>query len=324
MDLEMLDGYLCAIVSGPAVDPAVRVAARRLERGRPRGDARVRSTEQAQRVMALMLRHIVGPPAHARRVADALQAAALPRRRESARQGRQGRPARRPRGARATWPASSCATTSGSRCTTREDARDWIFPLEALAFGDQDPEFSEWIDDKEKRASLVDELALAAVLIYRFWHERKRDDRRRASAARAAARRTAGARRGSGCTRRCARRGDWRLAMRVDRRAEWTVVAAIEREFLSPIARSRSAFRRQPTSLAISTRFPSGSRTYTDRSGRTAPVFATGPSTIGTPSAFRCAITSSSGTRRQQAEVARAARGIRRVRHELAGPTGAG
>ena len=40
-----------------------------------------------------------------------------------------------------------------------EDARDWIFPIEALAFGDQDPEFAEWIDDKEKRASLVEELA---------------------------------------------------------------------------------------------------------------------------------------------------------------------
>ena len=49
----------------------------------------------------------------------------------------------------------------------------------ALAFGDQDPEFAEWIDDKEKRASLVEELPLAAVLIYRYWH-----DRRRASAAR--------------------------------------------------------------------------------------------------------------------------------------------
>ena len=35
-----------------------------------------------------------------------------------------------------------------------QDARDWVFPIEALAFGDQDPEFTEWVDDKEKRASL--------------------------------------------------------------------------------------------------------------------------------------------------------------------------
>jgi hypothetical protein len=54
-----------------------------------------------------------------------------------------------------------------------EDARDWVFPIEALAFGEQDPEFAEWIDDKEKRASLVDELAVASVLIYRFWQARR-------------------------------------------------------------------------------------------------------------------------------------------------------
>ena len=80
------------------------------------------------------------------------------------------------------------------------DARDWIFPVEALAFGDHDPEFSEWIDDKEKRASLVDELPLAAVLIYRYWHERQARTAR-ANAARAADRPTAGARRASDCTR---------------------------------------------------------------------------------------------------------------------------
>ena len=54
-----------------------------------------------------------------------------------------------------------------------EDARDWIFPIEALAFGEQDPEFAEWIDDQEKRASLVEELAVASVLIYRFWQDRR-------------------------------------------------------------------------------------------------------------------------------------------------------
>jgi hypothetical protein len=55
-----------------------------------------------------------------------------------------------------------------------QDARDWVFPIEALAFGDQDPEFAEWVDDKEKRASLVDELPVASVLIYRFWQDRRR------------------------------------------------------------------------------------------------------------------------------------------------------
>jgi len=54
------------------------------------------------------------------------------------------------------------------------DARDWMFPIEALAFGDQDAEFAEWIDDAEKRSSLVDELPVASVLIYRFWQDRRR------------------------------------------------------------------------------------------------------------------------------------------------------
>ncbi|MEP7276567.1 MAG: hypothetical protein ABI812_09445, partial [Betaproteobacteria bacterium] len=64
------------------------------------------------------------------------------------------------------------------------DARDWIFPIEALAFGDQDPEFAEWIDDREKRESLVEELAVAAVLIYRFWQEKRRATESRGSGAR--------------------------------------------------------------------------------------------------------------------------------------------
>ena len=53
------------------------------------------------------------------------------------------------------------------------DARDWIFPIEALAFGDRDDDFTEWVDSDEKRAELIDELPVAAVLIYRFWQDRR-------------------------------------------------------------------------------------------------------------------------------------------------------
>ena len=53
------------------------------------------------------------------------------------------------------------------------DARDWVFPIEALAFGERDDEFTEWVDSEEKRAELIDELPVAAVLIYRFWQERR-------------------------------------------------------------------------------------------------------------------------------------------------------
>jgi yecA family protein len=54
-----------------------------------------------------------------------------------------------------------------------QDARDWIFPIEALAFGDRDDDFTEWVDSDEKREGLIDELPVASVLIYRFWHDRR-------------------------------------------------------------------------------------------------------------------------------------------------------
>jgi len=54
------------------------------------------------------------------------------------------------------------------------DARHWIFPIEALAFGDRDDDFTEWVDSDEKRAELIDELPVAAVLIYRFWQDRRK------------------------------------------------------------------------------------------------------------------------------------------------------
>ena len=41
-----------------------------------------------------------------------------------------------------------------------EHARDWIFPIEALAFGEQDDEFTEWVDSDEKREGLIEELAV--------------------------------------------------------------------------------------------------------------------------------------------------------------------
>lgn len=52
------------------------------------------------------------------------------------------------------------------------DTADWLFPIEALAFGEQDSVFAEWVDDIERRESLVDELPIAVVLIHRFWKER--------------------------------------------------------------------------------------------------------------------------------------------------------
>ena len=60
MDLEMLDGYLCAIVSGPeVVQPSEWLPGVWSEGGRAATPAYT-SSDQAQRVMGLILRHVVG------------------------------------------------------------------------------------------------------------------------------------------------------------------------------------------------------------------------------------------------------------------------
>ncbi len=181
MDLEMLDGYLTAIVSGPeSVQPSEWLPGVWSEGGKSAAPA-YGSSENAQRIMALMLRHMVGIQ---RTLAES--------------------PTRfRPllylpedRARKENAPAEATAWCEGFMGGVKlrddewqplydaEDARDWIFAIEALAFGDQDPEFAEWIDDKEKRASLVEELAVASVLIYRFWQDRKRGSEARGSGGR--------------------------------------------------------------------------------------------------------------------------------------------
>jgi uncharacterized protein len=176
MDLEMLDGYLCAIVSGPAViQPSEWIPGVWSEGGRAATPA-YGSSEQAQRVMGLMLRHLVG----LQRTLEESPTRFKPLLYLADERGR----AEKGPGEATAWCEGYMAGVKlrdddWQPLYDSREARDWIFPIEALAFGDQDPEFAEWIDDKEKRASLVDELPLAAVLIYRYWH-----DRRRASAAR--------------------------------------------------------------------------------------------------------------------------------------------
>ncbi len=172
MDLEMLDGYLCAIVSGPEViQPSEWLPGVWSEGGRAATPAYT-STEQAQHVMALMLRHVVG----LQRTLDESPPGFKPLLYLA--------DGERAKSDKAPGEATAWCEGYMSGVKLRDDdwqplydareARDWMFPVEALAFGDQDPEFAEWIDDKEKRASLVDELPLAAVLIYRYWHERRR------------------------------------------------------------------------------------------------------------------------------------------------------
>jgi len=182
MDLEMLDGYLAAVVSGPdAIQPSEWLPQVWSEGSRSAAAA-FANNDQAQRIMGLVLRHLVGIQ---RTLAESptrfKPLLYLPE--EKARGGER-------------MPPEGTAWCEGYMAGVKlrdeewqplydaQDARDWIFPIEALAFGDQDPEFAEWIDDREKRASLVDELAVAAVLIYRFWQDKRRATEARGSGSR--------------------------------------------------------------------------------------------------------------------------------------------
>ena len=171
MDLEMLDGYLCAIVSGPeVVQPSEWLPGVWSEGGRAATPAYT-SSDQAQRVMGLILRHVVG----LQRTLEESPTRFKPLLYLTDERAKSDK-----------GPEEATAWSEGYMAGVKHreeawqplydarDARDWIFPIEALAYGDQDPEFAEWIDDKEKRGALVDELPLAAVLIYRYWHDRRR------------------------------------------------------------------------------------------------------------------------------------------------------
>ena len=171
MDLEMLDGFLTAIVSGPdVVQPSEWLPQVWSEGGRSATPA-FSDSDQAQRIMALVLRHLVGiqrtlteSPTRFRPLLY------MPD--ENARKSDR-------------TPPEGTAWCEGYMAGVKlrdddwqplydaADARDWIFPIEALAFGDRDDDFTEWVDTEEKRESLIDELPVAAVLIYRFWQERR-------------------------------------------------------------------------------------------------------------------------------------------------------
>jgi len=183
MDLEMLDGYLAAIVSGPeSIQPSEWLPPVWSEGGRTANPAYT-GNDQAQRVMGLILRHMVG-----------IQ-------RTLAESPTRFRPLlylpdeKAPRGGGEAPPEGSAwceGYMAGVKLREDEwqplydqqDARDWIFPIEALAFGDRDDDFTEWVDTDEKREALIEELPIAAVLIYRFWQDRLRPVEGRGAGAR--------------------------------------------------------------------------------------------------------------------------------------------
>jgi uncharacterized protein len=189
MDLEMLDGYLSAIASGPdMIQPSEWLPGVWSEGGKSASPA-YGSSDQAQRVMALMLRHMVGIERTLAESPTRFRPLLYLPDGEKASRGEREKPSDRAPPEATAWCEGYMAGVKlrddeWQPLYDAQDARDWIFPIEALAFGEHDPEFSEWIDDKEKRESLVDELPVAAVLIYRFWQDRRRATETRGSGSR--------------------------------------------------------------------------------------------------------------------------------------------
>jgi uncharacterized protein len=171
MDLEMLDGYLAAIASGPEqIQPSEWLQQVWSEGGKSSTPA-FTGSQQAQRIMALMLRHMVGIE---RTLAESptrfKPLLYIP--------DEHGRDSERSPPEGTAWcegymSGVKLRDEEWQPLYDTERARDWIFPIEALAFGEQDDDFTEWVDSDEKRQGLIDELPIAAVLIYRFWQDRR-------------------------------------------------------------------------------------------------------------------------------------------------------
>jgi len=173
MDLEMLDGFLTAIVSGPElIQPSEWLPVVWSDSQRSVTPV-FQNNEQAERILSLVLR---------------LQ--------QSIRRTLAESPTRfKPllyhaeqtlRDERSPPEASAWSEGYMTGVLLREEAweplysedatRDWMLPVEALAYGDHDPEYLDWVDTEEKRQDMIDELPIAAVLIFRFWQERVRPD----------------------------------------------------------------------------------------------------------------------------------------------------
>jgi uncharacterized protein len=187
MDLEMLDGFLTAIVSGPElIQPSEWLPVVWSDSQRSVTPV-FANNEQAERILSLVLRlqqsirrTLAESPT---RFKPLLYHAEQTLREE-----------------RSPPEASAWCEGYMSGVLLREElwepiyageaTRDWLLPIEALAYGDHDPEYLDWVDTEEKRRSMIEELPIAAVLIFRFWREQARVEPNRAE--RRAQRREAG------------------------------------------------------------------------------------------------------------------------------------
>jgi uncharacterized protein len=169
MDLEMLDGFLSAVVSGPElIQPSEWLPVVWSDSQRSVTPV-FQDSEQAERILSLVLR---------------LQQSI---RRTLAESPTRFRPLLyhpEPSAKEETGPPEASAWCEGymTGVLLREDeweplysedaSRDWMLPIEALAYGDHDPEYLDWVDSEEKRLGMIDELPIAAVLIFRYWQDR--------------------------------------------------------------------------------------------------------------------------------------------------------
>ncbi len=180
MDLEMLDGFLTSIVSGPEmIQPSEWLPVVWSDSQRTVSPV-FADNEQAERVLSLLLRL---QNSIARTLNESpTRFKPLLYRPEDGVKGREGSGEGR-REESAPPEASAWCEGYMTGVLLREEAwepiyaieatRDWMLPIEALAYGDHDPEYLDWVDSEEKREGLIDELPVAAVLIHRFWLGRR-------------------------------------------------------------------------------------------------------------------------------------------------------
>jgi uncharacterized protein len=182
MDLEMLDGFMTAVVSGPElIQPSEWLSVVWSDSQRSSSPA-FTDNEQAERILSLILRlqnsivrTLMDSPTRFKPLLYRPEEGETRQRGQKAAKGEPGPP-----------EASAWCEGYMTGVLLREETwepvyaddatRDWMLPVEALAYGDHDPEYLDWVDTEEKRLDMIDELPIAAVLIFRFWQEKSRPE----------------------------------------------------------------------------------------------------------------------------------------------------
>jgi len=172
MDMEMLDGFLTAIVSGPElIQPSEWLPVLWSDSQRSVSPVYA-NNEQAQRILTLIMRL----QQSIRRTLEESPTRFKPLLYHAEPEMNDDGPPEGSAWCEGYMTAALLRESDWEALYLQDETRDWMLPIEALAYGDQDPEYSDWVDSEEKRLAMIDELPIAAVLIFRFWNERTRAD----------------------------------------------------------------------------------------------------------------------------------------------------